>query len=390
MVTRRRRVEIVERLHLEQPPEALVARVVVSHQLLRRSEGASGFPSAVASKRAAPGDAGADGARWDVEHLGDLRVVEVEQVAQHHRHPEVGGERGQRGIDVEPLAGCGVEVGTGRRMVDGGDVDRVGAAFLSAQLVEGGVGDDAVHPGGEGRAPVEAGRCRRAIAIIASCVASSASSRCAIDATAQRVHAVGVAVEQRLERAAVTAGCPGGEVGVVVTQTRYRVRARRTYRCGRRGERSTTSWSSRGSLDCRRARRGPRPPRRRSRAGTRAPPRPRSSRCRGAVRIAAPSPVSERAAVPVVVPVVVRALVPVTARLAEESTRTAARAARTALADANRRAGSRAMHLCTMSSSAAGTSGRCARIGGAEVVSRAIAVATSAVTAERRLPQSIS
>ena len=76
----------------------------------------------------------------------------------------------------------------------------------------------------------------------------------------QRVHAVGVAVEQRLQRATIATRRPGREVGVVVTQTAPRCRGCpwcRCCRCPRRVERSTACSCS--GCDCssdRRARRG--------------------------------------------------------------------------------------------------------------------------------------
>ena len=47
------------------------------------------------------GDTGTDGPRRQLEHLGDLGVVQSAHVAQHHRGPEVGGEAPEGRIHVE-------------------------------------------------------------------------------------------------------------------------------------------------------------------------------------------------------------------------------------------------------------------------------------------------
>ena len=52
---------------------------------------------------AAPGDARAHRAGRDAQHLGDLRVVEVAEVAQHHRRPELLGQLGEGGVDRQPV-----------------------------------------------------------------------------------------------------------------------------------------------------------------------------------------------------------------------------------------------------------------------------------------------
>ncbi len=96
--------DVVERLGLEPRADAFVAAVVVSHRhsdVRGSGPGSRPVPEDVPRGSRAPRDPGADGARRDVEHLGDLRVVEVAQVAEHHRDPELLGHLPQRGVDVE-------------------------------------------------------------------------------------------------------------------------------------------------------------------------------------------------------------------------------------------------------------------------------------------------
>jgi hypothetical protein len=66
--------------------------------------GATGLRGAVgegrAQLRAAAVDAGADGAELEAQHVGDLLVAQPLDVAEHDGRPEVGGERGERGLDV--------------------------------------------------------------------------------------------------------------------------------------------------------------------------------------------------------------------------------------------------------------------------------------------------
>ena len=93
----------------------------------------------------------------DIEDLGDLGVVEVTQIAQHHGGPELRAELRQRGVDVEagdhrrlhrrrpgrlPAAAA-----PSRPVV--GKLGRLRPAFPAAQFVESGIGGDPVEPGGE-------------------------------------------------------------------------------------------------------------------------------------------------------------------------------------------------------------------------------------------------
>jgi hypothetical protein len=118
-------------------------------------------PAERAGERGPPaGDAGANGARRDLEHGGDLGVVEAELVAEHDRRPELLGEAGEgvvqdravdhRVVEARSPARCGV--GLGRVGVEAGDR----SAAPAPQLVEARVGGDPVAPGGEGAAAVEA------------------------------------------------------------------------------------------------------------------------------------------------------------------------------------------------------------------------------------------
>ena len=111
--TSRRRVSLVERLDREQPrdarvacrrrsrPESLRGGFRQACSVLRRSGEGPGFPMISVSAARPSRDPRADGAGRDLEHLGDLCVVEVAQVPQDHRDPEVVGELGQRGVDVD-------------------------------------------------------------------------------------------------------------------------------------------------------------------------------------------------------------------------------------------------------------------------------------------------
>lgn len=111
---------------------------------------------------AAAGDARPDGAGRDPQAVGDLRVVQITQDAQHHRDAKLLGQAGQRIVDCQAV-GERFDGGAG----PGADVSRVGgveilgkarggAPLPSPQLVEACVGGDAVGPGGEGGSAVEA------------------------------------------------------------------------------------------------------------------------------------------------------------------------------------------------------------------------------------------
>ena len=108
---------------------------------------------------AAPGDARAHRAHGHVEHLGDLGVVHALDVAEDHRHPELLGDPGQRTVDGETVGHAGIEAG---RVPGWSKVSarrgRAGRRPPPAQLVQAGVGGDAVHPGAGRRPLVEAGQ----------------------------------------------------------------------------------------------------------------------------------------------------------------------------------------------------------------------------------------
>ena len=109
VVTSRRRVSSSSGSTSSRRPRRSSRAVVVSHHcsdVRRGCPGSRGAPASRARPRAmrertVPGGS--------LEHLGDLRVVEVAQVAQHDRDPEVGRDVAQRGVDVEPVADLGVE-----------------------------------------------------------------------------------------------------------------------------------------------------------------------------------------------------------------------------------------------------------------------------------------
>ena len=72
---------------------------MVAHLDVRTAR--AGFPSTSASAARPRGDPGAHRPGGHVEHLGDLRVVEVAEVPQHDRDPELLGDLRERGVDVE-------------------------------------------------------------------------------------------------------------------------------------------------------------------------------------------------------------------------------------------------------------------------------------------------
>ena len=76
----------------------MIRSVSSRFRTFRESAGGSRAPR---QRRTAAGDARPDGPRRDVEDLGDLGVVEVAQVTEHHRDPELLGQVAEGGVDVE-------------------------------------------------------------------------------------------------------------------------------------------------------------------------------------------------------------------------------------------------------------------------------------------------
>jgi len=110
------------------------------------------------SGETAPGscDSGAHGARWDVEDIGDLGIVKPGHVPEDERFPEVVGQLGQSVRQLVPVGQALIE---GSVAVDDGlQVGKAGGGTTRApaQLVEAGVGGNAVHPRRETGAPLEA------------------------------------------------------------------------------------------------------------------------------------------------------------------------------------------------------------------------------------------
>ena len=105
--------ELVERARPRAAPRG-ARRAARQPSPLRRPTGGAEFPgsagsgpdglgpSTAASIARASRDPRPHGAGRDVEHGGDLRVVEVAQVAEHDRDPELLGQLRQCGVDVEP------------------------------------------------------------------------------------------------------------------------------------------------------------------------------------------------------------------------------------------------------------------------------------------------
>ena len=98
-----------------------------------------------------------------VEHGGDLGVVEVADVAEHHREAEVLRQPAQGVVEAHPVGhrrvdGVAPASATSARSSSGRAGDRPAPA--PAQLVEAGVRRDPVGPRGEGGPAVEAGQAR--------------------------------------------------------------------------------------------------------------------------------------------------------------------------------------------------------------------------------------
>jgi hypothetical protein len=160
----------------------------------------------------AAGDPGSDGTDRDVEHLGDLGVVEGAEVAEHDGGAELRGQGGQGGVDVDGrggnLGGVVVEGGLGQ-VVEA----RGGSPVAAAELVEAGVGGHAVRP-----------RAERGPAVIAGEAADDGEQRLlggvgpvgvvAADAPAQRGQPVVVAAQEGLECVSVARLGGGDEGGV--------------------------------------------------------------------------------------------------------------------------------------------------------------------------------
>ena len=171
----------------------------------------------VGQLRPGPRDPRLDRAERDVEDVGDLLVVEVDHVAQHHDHPEVVAQPVECGVDreliVDAVALCARGVVDDLVFAVVGDVERR-STFPLAQLVERGVRGDAVRPGAERGPAVEP----RQVAddlderLLAGVVGIA---RRAGDPSAHRVDPVVVAAEQLVERAAVAGLRGGDQLGVV-------------------------------------------------------------------------------------------------------------------------------------------------------------------------------
>ncbi len=106
---------------------------------------------------AAPGDAGPNGSRRDLQGAGDLGVIEAGDVPQHDRDPELLGQliegAGEGQMVGQPFVVARF-VGHGLRDL----LDRDGPTLAAAELIEAGVGGHPVAPGPECRATVEAGK----------------------------------------------------------------------------------------------------------------------------------------------------------------------------------------------------------------------------------------
>jgi hypothetical protein len=144
-------------------PASLVVQLAVSVGAFVRFDWTfrrrGSVPEGVGESSSAAGDSGAYGSDRNVENGGDLFVVEVGNVTEHEGHAVFLGESSESSFDqfsvLERVTGSfGSRIG--QVFVHSLDVaQRLRAPSASTQLVEGGVGGDAVGPRGERRASVE-------------------------------------------------------------------------------------------------------------------------------------------------------------------------------------------------------------------------------------------
>lgn len=168
-------------------------------------------------------NARAHGARCEFEHGRDLGIVEADLVPEHDRRPEVFGQLGQGGVEHDPIGDLVGKAGriVGSLLVDPPivlvDKGRGGASAAPSEFIETCIGRDPVRPGAEFRPAFEPvdplgdrnerflGGVER-IGVVAG------------EATADRIDAVIVAPQQRIQRAGVAA--LGGRNQRVVVELR--------------------------------------------------------------------------------------------------------------------------------------------------------------------------
>jgi hypothetical protein len=169
---------------------------------------------------ATAGDAALDGAEGEVEHLGDLGVVQVGDVSKDDRDPEVLGELGQGVVDglaltdgVDPAFGVRVEW-FGRTGIGVGHDMKGRASAATATFVERGIGGDAIDPRCHGGTTVEAGESPHNgdHGLLGGVVGITGGAE---DAAAHGVDEVVVAPQQRVERLPIAALGSGHERAVV-------------------------------------------------------------------------------------------------------------------------------------------------------------------------------
>lgn len=177
--------------------------------------GAVRVPEQVRQGGPTPGDARSNGARWDLEDLGDLGVVDPGEVPQGDRGAELDGELLERGVDGELVSDPLVERGSCARHDLRNHVDGPRAAVRAACFVERGVRGDAVAPRREARASVER--------VDPACDREQGFLRCVErvvrvlqDSAADAVDAIEVPSQERVERGLVAAGGCTCELVVVV------------------------------------------------------------------------------------------------------------------------------------------------------------------------------
>jgi hypothetical protein len=106
----------------------------------------------------APSDARPYRARWNLQHLGNLGVIEIGNVAKHHGSPEIVGQRRERGVEFKAFGNVVGSAAIGRS-VEPFEVGQPGyrTALASAEFIETRIHGDSVRPGAKARSSVEAG-----------------------------------------------------------------------------------------------------------------------------------------------------------------------------------------------------------------------------------------
>ncbi len=157
-------------------------------------------------------DATLDGADGHVEDRGDLGIVQVSNITQHHWDPKVLGERSERGIDLFAIAELFDAFTSGRvsavmqvvfaPVVLVVSTSDQGPSSSPTEFIQAGVGGDAIGPRAERRTAVETGETTHHCDHGFLCCIGSVGL-VAGDSPADAEHAVVVPSEELVERTAV-------------------------------------------------------------------------------------------------------------------------------------------------------------------------------------------